>query len=170
MNSPRSSPTRAQIFSGAVESRRHLRVAKAARWHEANAERVLQGDFAMRACRRFWQASEEVEAHPQMTLGLDISRTLHRALACLEPIVDRLLDAAGLGAVVAQSALARLRFGKLCFEHIGDASVKRASRLAQQSAVGRVLHKCVLEQIGRVRRYTLSEQQTRCDETVECGL
>jgi hypothetical protein len=57
-------------------------------------------DFAMMARRRFWQGSEEFEAHPQMTLGLDMSRALHRALASLQPIIDRLLDAARLGKVV----------------------------------------------------------------------
>jgi hypothetical protein len=36
-------------FSGAVESGRHLRVAKAPRRHEAYTERVLQGDFTMMA-------------------------------------------------------------------------------------------------------------------------
>ena len=60
-------------FSGAIESGRHLRVAKAPSWHEAYAERVLQGDFAMMARRRFWQAGEETEADPKMTLGLDMS-------------------------------------------------------------------------------------------------
>src|ERR1700747_3362540 len=67
-------------FSGAIESSRHLWVAKAPSWHEAYAERVLQGDFAMMARRRFWQAAEEVEAKPQMTLGLNIRCVLHRAV------------------------------------------------------------------------------------------
>ena len=60
-------------FCGAGERRRYLRVAEAPRWHQANAKGVLQGDFALGACGRFWQASEEVDTHPQMTLGLDIS-------------------------------------------------------------------------------------------------
>ena len=128
-------------FSGAGESRRHLRVAKAPRWHEANAERVLQGDFAKIACRRFWQINEQFYALPQMTLGLDIGRTLHRALASLEPTIDRLLDAGRLGIVVSKQ-LWLDNCGKLCFEDISDASVKRTSRLAQQSAVGRVQYEC----------------------------
>ena len=57
--------------------------------------------------------------------------------------------------------------GELAFEGFGDAGVKRASRLAQQRAVGRVLHQGVLEQIGRVRRHALPEQQTGRNETVE---
>ena len=54
--------------------------------------------------------------------------------------------------------------GELAFESFGDASVKRASRLAQQRAVGRILHQRVLEQISRVRRYALPEQQTCLNE------
>ena len=56
--------------------------------------------------------------------------------------------------------------GELDFEGFGDASVKHASRLAQQRAVGRVLHKCVLEQVCRVRRHTLPKQQTSVSKTV----
>ena len=91
-----------------------------------------------------------------MTLGLDIGGTLHRALASLEPVIDRLLDAGRLGIVVSKRLLLD-RCRKLCFEDISDASMKRASRLAQQRAVGRVPYKCVLEQISRVRRDTLPE-------------
>ena len=60
-------------FSSAVERSSHLWVAKATGWHETNAERVLQGDFAVMACRRFRQVGEQVEANPQMTLGLNVS-------------------------------------------------------------------------------------------------
>jgi hypothetical protein len=47
--------------------------------------------------------------------------------------------------------------GELAFEGFGDTGVKRASRLAQQRAIGRVLHQGMFEQIGRVRRDTLPE-------------
>src|SRR5436309_2472857 len=55
--------------------------------------------------------------------------------------------------------------GELPFKCRRDASVKRASRLAEQGAVGSVLYKCVLEQVRRARLDTLPEQQTSCDET-----
>jgi hypothetical protein len=48
-----------------------------------------------------------------------------------------------------------------------DASVKRASWLAQERAVSGVLHHGVVEQIRRIRRNALSEQQTRGDETMQ---
>ena len=44
---------------------------------------------------------------------------------------------------------------------------KRTSRLAQKGAVGRILNEGVLEQITRVRRHALPEQQTGRNETVE---
>jgi hypothetical protein len=56
--------------------------------------------------------------------------------------------------------------GEFTFHGFGDAGVKRAPRLAQQSAIGRVLYQCVLEQIGRLRRETLAEEQTSRDEAV----
>jgi len=64
----------------------------------------------------------------------------------------------------------RLAFGslgELAFKGFGDAGVKRASRLAQQRAIGSVLHQCMLEQVARLRRHALPEQQACLNETVE---
>ena len=55
----------------------------------------------------------------------------------------------------------------MAFEGFGDTGVKRASRLAQQRAIGRVLHKGMLEQVGRMRRRALPEKQTSRNETIE---
>ena len=57
-------------------------------------------------------------------------------------------------------------FGELAFEGFGDAGVKCSSRLAQQRVLGHILHQGVLEEIARMRRHALSEQQTGDDETV----
>ena len=57
--------------------------------------------------------------------------------------------------------------GELAFKGFGDPSVKRAPRLPQQRAIGGVLHQGMLEQIARLRRHALSEQQTGLNETVE---
>ena len=59
---------------------------------------------------------------------------------------------------------------EVAFEGLGDASMKCTSWFAQQRAVGGVLNQCVLEQIARVRRHTLPEQQTCPHKTVKCGL
>ena len=44
---------------------------------------------------------------------------------------------------------------KLAFDRFGDPGMKRASRLAQQRAIGRVLHQRMLEQVARLRRHAL---------------
>jgi hypothetical protein len=50
-------------------------------------------------------------------------------------------------------------FRKSILKGFCNACVKRASRLAKQCAVGCVLYERVLEQVARVRRHTLLEQQ-----------
>src|ERR1700688_2408891 len=57
--------------------------------------------------------------------------------------------------------------GELAFKGFGDTGVKRASRLAQQRAIGHVLHEGMLEQIGGKRGYALPEQQAGLYEPVE---
>ena len=56
---------------------------------------------------------------------------------------------------------------ELAFKDVGDASVERASRLAQQRSIGCILYQGMLEQISRVRSDTLSEEQSRCNKTVD---
>ena len=50
--------------------------------------------------------------------------------------------------------------GELGLKGFSDAGVKRASRLAEQHAIDRVLHQGMLEQTGRMRRHALPEQQS----------
>ena len=57
--------------------------------------------------------------------------------------------------------------GEMAFDGFGDPGVKRAPRLAQERAIGRVPHQGMLEQIARVRRRTLPEQKTGLSETIE---
>jgi hypothetical protein len=47
---------------------------------------------------------------------------------------------------------------ELAFKYRGNASVERASGLAQQGAVSGILHERVLEQVGCMRRHALSEK------------
>ena len=56
---------------------------------------------------------------------------------------------------------------ELTFEGLGDSSMKRASRLAQQRAVSGVLYQCVLEQVSCMWRHALPVQQTSLNETIE---
>ena len=77
-------------------------------------------------------------------------------------------DLARLSAVTRQQSPAGLgNLSELAFKSFSDASMKRASRLTQKGAVGRVLYESVFEEIGRVRRHTLPEKQACSHETVE---
>jgi hypothetical protein len=57
--------------------------------------------------------------------------------------------------------------GESAFKDFGDTGVKRAPWLAQQRAIGRVLHQGMLEQVACLRQHALSEQQSSLNETVE---
>ena len=71
-------------------------------------------------------------------------------------------DQSGFAAVSCKKfGLAFSNLGELAFESFGDARMQCASRIAKQRAIGSVLHQCVLEQISRVRRHSLPEQQAR---------
>ena len=56
---------------------------------------------------------------------------------------------------------------ELVFKNFGDASMKRPAWLAQQRAVSSVLHQRVLEQVGRMRRHALPEQQASRNQSVK---
>jgi len=84
----------------------------------------------MMARRCFGHACQELEANPQVTLGLDMSRALHRALAGFEPIIDRLLDAARLREVVGNQ-LWLDRSERLYLKHIANPSVMLLSAAFQ---------------------------------------
>ena len=51
-------------------------------------------------------------------------------------------------------------FDELTFEGLGNASMKGTSGLAQQGAVGRILHQRMFEQVSRVRWHALPKQQS----------
>ena len=129
--------------------------------HEWGYERDLKLDLLATQRGRGGQGRDLVERARELLYGFDQRRALQRPLSRFAPQARGLLDQPSLGAVTRQQfGLVLGNLGELAFESFGDAGVKRASRLAQQRAIGRVLHKRVLEQISRVRRHTLPEQQT----------
>src|ERR1700730_18362708 len=114
------------------------------------------------------QGRDLVEGARELPCGFNQRRALQRPLSCLAPQARRLLEQAGLGTVPGQQfRLVRGNLRKLALQHVGDTSVQRPTRLAQQRAIGSVLHKGVLEQVARMWRHALPEQQTRLNETVE---
>jgi hypothetical protein len=93
---------------------------------------------------------------------------VERPLTRLAPQTYGFVDQPGLGAMMRQQL--RLALGDLsepALEGFGDTGVKRPARLTQQRAVGRVPHQSIVEQIGRMRRHALPEQQTNRNEAVE---
>ena len=83
-------------------------------------------------------------------------------------MTDGLVELAGLSAVTRQHFRLILgNFRKATFEGFSNGGMKRAPRLAQQRAISRVLYERVLEEITRMWRYALSEEQPGCDDAVK---
>ena len=77
----------------------------------------------------------------ELFCSFDQRRALKRPLSGLAPQASGFLDQAGFGAVTCQQF--RLAFGDLrepAFKGFRDTGMKRASRLPQQRAIGRILH------------------------------
>src|ERR1700737_5314158 len=97
------------------------------------------------------QGRDLVEGARELLCGFNQPRALQRPLSCFAPQARRLLDQAGLGTVPGQQLrLVRGNLGKLALQHVGDTSVQRPTRLAQQAALSSVLHKVVLVQGARM--------------------
>ncbi|MGZ5843841.1 MAG: hypothetical protein ACXWJL_02515, partial [Xanthobacteraceae bacterium] len=124
--------------------------------------------LAAQRCRA-GQRCDLVKRARELLGGFLQRRARQRPLAGLAPEPGGLLDQAGLGAVKRQQfRLALGDLGELVLEGFGDAGVNCASRLAQQRAVGRILHQGMIEQISCTRRHALPEQQTGGLETIQC--
>ena len=130
-------------------------------------ERDLEFDLLATQRGRSGQGRDLVECARELLRGLDQRRARQRPLSRLAPKARGLLDQASLGAMTRQQfglVLGNVR--ELTFQGFGDASVKCASGLAQQRAVGRVLHQRVLEQVAGMRGHALPEQQASRNQTV----
>ncbi len=93
---------------------------------------------------------------------------LRRSPAGFTPQRRGFFDIARLRAMTGQQlGLVLGDLAELALEGFGDSSMKVASRLAQQQAIGRILHEGVFEQIGCVGRHALAEQQPRPNKPVE---
>ena len=117
--------------------------------HKCVHERNLKLDLLATQRGGGWQGHNLVEGACELLYGFDQRRALQRPLTGLAPQARGLLDQPSLGAVTRQQfrlTLGNLR--KLALKGFGDASVKRTSRLAQQRAIGGVLHQRMLEQIA----------------------
>ena len=114
---------------------------------------------AERGCA--WQRRDLAKRSRELLGGFLQRRARQRPPSGLAPKSRGFLDQARLRCNDAPAVPAGFRrCRRIAFEGLGDAGVKRAPRLAQQRAVGRVLHQSMIEQIGRIRRRALPEQQT----------
>ena len=131
-------------------------------------KRDLELDLLATERRRRGQGRDQADCSGELLHCLNQRRTLQRALTRLAPQARRLLGQPGLGAVTRQQlGLVLCDLGELAFQNFGNARVQPASRLAQQRAIGGVLHQGMLEQVCRLRRHALAEQQPCGDEPVE---
>src|SRR5215471_14220166 len=135
--------------------------------HEGGYERDLKPNLLASELGSGRQGLDLGKRTSELLCGFNQRRALQRPLSRSAPEARGLLDQAGLGAVTRQQL--RLTLGdirELAPECFGDTSVKRASWLAQQRAIGGVPHQGMLEQVGRIRRHTLREQQTGRHQTL----
>ena len=96
------------------------------------AESHLQPQFETTLVASLWRHADEFDRRRQMRGCFGVGRALERPLTGLAPVLDSRLAHSSLGKVTRQNL--RLVFGDFsepAFEGLCDASVKRASGLAQ---------------------------------------
>src|SRR6202790_4250279 len=132
-------------------------------------ERYLKINLLSTKCGGGGQGRDLIESAPKLLCGFSQRRASERLLSRLAPQKRAFFDQPGLGAMPGQQIrLALGDVGKLSFEGVCDTSMECASRLAQQGAVGRILHQSVFEQVTRLWWDTLTEEQAGHDQAIEC--
>ena len=114
---------------------------------------------------RPWSPGYTLRARGKQLINIELSASTSAErssdLSRLAPQVRGFLDETSLAVVACQKlSLILGNLAEFLFQGFSNASVKRASRLAQQRPLGCVLHERVFKQICRVRRHALSEEQT----------
>jgi len=132
--------------------------------HERGYERDLK--LNLLATQR-WRRGQgrDLDNRSRILLGgFDQGRTVQRALSRLAPKVRGLLDQARFGTVSRQQfRLIVSKLGKVAFKFFRYATMEGASRLAQERAIGRVLHQRMLEQVTGMGWYALPKEQASGD-------
>src|SRR5579862_8851703 len=114
--------------------------------------------------RSLGQRLQKLQCLPKMGYCLPIGRPPCSAIACPLPISDSLLQLAGTSVVLREDfRLDLCQIWKALFEDDCNARVQVGASCAQQSIVGHILNERMLEQILRMGRQALSEQQTGFD-------
>src|SRR5262249_35026201 len=126
------------------------------------AKSGLQREFFALALWAFDKAMQQRQAFSRLKRCFHRRRAGERHLAGFDPIVYRLVDRARLGAMLCQN----LRLGghdrrELALQRLDDPVMELLAPAPQQRAVGSVPHQGMLEQIARMWRRALPEQQAR---------
>src|SRR5262249_17909622 len=110
-------------------------------------------------CRRRRQSGYLIDSLSNLRRSLHQCRTSQRPLPRYAPKQGGFFDLTGFSGVTRQQLGAGLgKLSKLVFQGFNNTSMKRASGLTQKSAVGRILHQGMLEQVGPMRGQAQPEQ------------
>src|SRR6516164_3618006 len=122
------------------------------------AELQLCFELEARAKRRIRDLLRFAQREIERADRLDERQAFAGSVGEEQPEMKRLFELSGAAVVMRQKfrlVLGDLR--ELALKGFGDTGVKCATRLAQQSAIGRVLHQRMLEEIDRMRGHALAE-------------
>jgi len=131
-------------------------------FHDPNepAKSHMQVELPAVAPGRDRQRAGQLDGVRQVLDRLDHGRASERALAGLVPIIDGEIVKAGLRVMMGQCLrLGNRNFGEPLLQLCPDAGVEGLALAAQQRAVGSVPHQGMFEQIARIWRRALPEQQ-----------
>jgi len=118
--------------------------------------------------RPFRQRRQRRETAVEMADRFEMRQTRGGILAGLQPLIDRTLGIAGGGQMMRQEfRLALDEIGEMLFQHGRDPGVQFLPPCAQQGAIGGVLHKRMLEEVGGLRGNTAAEQESSLGKPIE---
>src|SRR5258708_37041906 len=106
--------------------------------------------------------AQGLDASLRVCDGLKIGGAHGGLLAGLQPLSHRLFEQSGLGEMVRESfGLSLHNFREPLLEGVRDGGMQRCASALQESRVGSVSHKCVLESIDRLGNRAPAEYQLR---------
>ena len=106
------------------------------------------------------QGCKVVEGTGELRHGLDQRGSLKGALSSFAPQASSVLNLTSVRVVPRQQLWLVIRnLIEVALYSFRDTSMQRPSWLAQQRAIGCVLHQSVLEKVSRMRRHPLAKNQ-----------
>ena len=138
------------------------------RAHHRRSELREDFEFRCRAFRNVWFGTKQRERPAKMSNRFRVRGAPHGALARRRPVGDGILVETGLAIVIGQQFGLALHDGRIMLlQSLRDMPMKLLAQLAQQRAVGGVLHQCVLKDVGRFWRGAALEEQSSLDQPTQ---